>query len=410
MGNLLRTSLRCPVLRETGLSPCGYHPGPGDQPTRRSSASFTVRRSSPSYHDPEQLVMVWSKPRPDSRNSRPQYSTGRRKAPSSRACTPDRPQRQPRDGQRPARAVPGRAGHAGLDRELGLHLQLGATSTRGGADRQDDKISASLWQRGSAAIPRSWTTGSLDGKPHTVVGCCGVGRRSGRTGSAARVHAEQVNHDFHWLTVMGRETGRTSTGERRDGGSRAGSPRRSASKRGGISAEPLQNNFFPRNTILGLGSARRGEPPLTPAPTWPTAPRRAQQQREVAVARHQASPDRSPCSWSRAWCRRAGDPAPPWPQLMRAILAVMPAFTPPSESTRGRAFRCCSSPSPRASSRGSLRVRPGTAGDAARPQRDSQGGWPPRSAAGAGCNGCWWWRSSRSRSRFWPGAASPSTA
>ena len=73
------------------------------------------------YHDPEQLVMVWSKPQPDSRNAAAagdflEWRAAEHGVPG--AARLDGPERQPGDRKRSARADPGRAGHAGLDPEL----------------------------------------------------------------------------------------------------------------------------------------------------------------------------------------------------------------------------------------------------------------------------------------------------
>jgi len=306
------------------------------------------------YHDPEQLVMVWSKPRPDSRNSAAAGDFLDWKAQStvfqglhawtgrsvSLAMGNDRPEQL-----QAAPVTPGWIGN------FGLHLLLGRDFLpEEGEIGKDDKVilSYSLWQErfgGDPAILGREVR--LDGKPHTVVGVL-------RRGAADRVQhrlylplaftPEQVNHDFHWLTVMGRlKPGVTLEQANAEMGVIASRIAEAfpASKKGwGISVEPLQNNFLPRNTILGLWFLLAGVSFVLLIACANVAnlllARGAVRQREVAV---RASLGASPRQIAGQFVVESVVLASLGgilgtalaAALMRAILALMPAFTLPSE-------------------------------------------------------------------------------
>ena len=218
------------------------------------------------YHDPEQLVMVWSKPQPDSRNSVAAGDYLDWKAQStvfqgmhawtgrdvSLAIGNDRPEQ--------ISAAPVTPGWIG---NFGLQLQLGRDFTpEEGEVGQDDRVILcnSLWRErfdGDPAIVGKQIR--LDGKPHTVVGVL-------RAGPGDRVQhkmylplaftPDQINHDFHWLLVMGRlKPGVTlaqANAEMAGIAKRIADAFPDAKKGWGISVEPLQNNFLSRDTIAGL--------------------------------------------------------------------------------------------------------------------------------------------------------------
>ena len=167
------------------------------------------------YHDPEQLVMVWSKPQPDSRNSVAAGDYLDWKAQStvfqglhawtgrdvSLAIGNDRPEQ-----------IFTAARHAGLDRQLrpaaAARTRLHARGRRVRRNDQRDPVATASGRSASAATARSSARQiRLDGKPHTVVGVLGPGpgdRVEHKMYLPLAFKPEQINHDFHWLLVMGR--------------------------------------------------------------------------------------------------------------------------------------------------------------------------------------------------------------
>jgi putative ABC transport system permease protein len=217
------------------------------------------------YHDPEQLVMVWSKPRPDSRNSAAAGDYLDWKAQSTvfqglhawtgrtvSLASEDRPEQY-----QAAPVTPGWVANFGLQLQLGRDF----LPEEGQVGKDDVVIlSNSLWQEkfgGDRAIVGRPIR--IDGKPHTVVGVIAAGpadRVQHRLYLPLAFRPEQVNHDFHWLTVMGRlKPGVTIEQANAEMGviARRIADAFPASKKGwGVSVEPLQNNFLSRNTIVGL--------------------------------------------------------------------------------------------------------------------------------------------------------------
>jgi putative ABC transport system permease protein len=99
----------------------------------------------------------------------------------------------------------------------------------------------------------------LDGKPHTVVGVLAAGpadRLQNKLYLPLAFTPDQINHDFHWLLVMGRlkpEVTMAQANADMDRVTRQIGEAHPASNRGwGASVEPLQNNFLSRETINGL--------------------------------------------------------------------------------------------------------------------------------------------------------------
>jgi putative ABC transport system permease protein len=99
----------------------------------------------------------------------------------------------------------------------------------------------------------------IDGKPYTVVGIMAPGLADrGRAGLSLPLAfaPDQINHDFHWLLVMGRLKPGISLAQANadmatvTGGIAQAHP---ASNQGwGASVELLQNNFLSRDTVAGL--------------------------------------------------------------------------------------------------------------------------------------------------------------
>ncbi len=218
------------------------------------------------YHDPEQLVMVWAKPRPDGRNSAAagDFVEWRKQSTVfqglhawtsrgvSLAIGNDRPEQ--------ISAAPITPGWI---TNFGLLLQMGRDFLpEEGEVGKDDRVilSHKLWQERFDGDPR--IVGRqlrIDGRPHTVVGVLRAGpadRIQHRLWLPLAFRPEQINHDFHWLTVMGRlKPGVTLAQANAEMNQIMGriAEAHPASKKGwSVSVEPLQNNFLPRNTILGL--------------------------------------------------------------------------------------------------------------------------------------------------------------
>jgi predicted permease len=218
------------------------------------------------YRNPEQLVMVWSKPQPDSRNGvaagdfldwRAQSTvfqglhawTGRSFALAAGNDRPEQVQASP--------VTPG------WIQNFGLILQMGRDFVaEEGQPGHDDKVilSHSLWQErfgGDKDIVGKRIR--LDGRPHTVVGVVAPGpadRVQHRLYTPLAFTPEQINHTFHWLLVMGRlkpgVTLERANAEMATIAKRIADEFPDAKKGWGISVEPLQNNFLSPNTINGL--------------------------------------------------------------------------------------------------------------------------------------------------------------
>ena len=188
----------------------------------------------------------------------------------------------------------------------------------------------------------------LDGKPHTVVGVLGPGpgdRIEQKMYLPLAFTPDQINHNFHWLLVMGRlKPGVTvaQANAQMEGIAKRIADAFPDQKKGWqISVEPLQNNFLSRNTINApLVPARRGRLRAAdrlrqrgePAPR----PGARHRQREVAL---RSSLGASPRQIATQFLAESvvlallgglfglGLAV----AIMRAILAVMPAYTLPSE-------------------------------------------------------------------------------
>jgi putative ABC transport system permease protein len=306
------------------------------------------------YRDPEQLVMLWSKPQPDSRNGvsagcfmdwRSQSTvfqglhawTGRG---VSLATGTDRPEQIQAALVTPA-----------WIHNFGLTLQMGRDFVpEEGVPGQDDKVilSHSLWQErfdgDKAILGRSIR---LDGKPHSVVGVIAPGpadRVQHRMYLPLAFTPEQINHTFHWLSVMGRlkpDVTLAQANAEMDKiakGIAAAFP--DAKKGWGVSVEPLQNNFLSRNTIDGLKFLLAGVSFVLLIACANVAhlllAKGATRQREVAVRsslgaapRHIATQFLAESVVLAALGGILGTALAV--ALMRLIVTMMPAFTLPSE-------------------------------------------------------------------------------
>jgi len=306
------------------------------------------------YHDPEQLVMVWSKPKPDSRNPAAAGDYLDWKAQNTvfqglHAWT-GRDVSLALPGERPeeinaAPVTPGWLTNFGWQLELGRDFL-----PEEGEVGKDDRVilSHALWQdRWNGDSKLVGQAIRLDGKPYTVVGIL-------QKGPADRIQhklyiplaftPDQINHDFHWLTVMGRlKPGVTIEQANADMAriaKRIADEFPDAKKGWGVSVEPLQNNFLPRNTIRGLWFLLAGVGFLLLIACANVAnlllARGAVRQREVAL---RASLGASPRAIVRQFLAEslllallgglAGVALAV--ALMRAFLAAMPEYLLPSE-------------------------------------------------------------------------------
>jgi len=218
------------------------------------------------YRDPEQLVMVWSKPQPNSRNGAAAGDFLDWRAQSTvfqglhawtargyaLAVGNDRPER--------VEAAPVTPGWI---QNFGLALQMGRDFVpEEGQPGKDDKVilSNSLWQeRFGANKDILGKQVRLDGRQHTIVGVVAPGpgdRVQHRLYTPLAFTPEQINHTFHWLSVMGRlkpgVTLEQANAEMATIAKRIADEFPDAKKGWGISVEPLQNNFLSANTINGL--------------------------------------------------------------------------------------------------------------------------------------------------------------
>ena len=164
-----------------------------------------------SYPDPNQLVMVWSKIQ-DHRNSvsAGDFTDWKRQSTvfqdinawtggNFNIATKDQPE-----------YLEGTRMTPGFSQMMGepLFLGRGFLPEEGQAGKDHVVVlTHKLWERLGANRKIIGTTLSLDGEPYTVVGvaAAGISDRSQSQLSVPLVFKpEQLNHDFHWLLVMGR--------------------------------------------------------------------------------------------------------------------------------------------------------------------------------------------------------------
>jgi putative ABC transport system permease protein len=217
------------------------------------------------YPDPDQLVMVWSKIQGNKNvSSAGDYLDWKRestvfqslnawsgRAVSLASSASDRPE------QFPARSTtPGF--YAMTDGPFFLGRDFLPEEGEKGKD-QVAILTNRLWRErfgaDRAIIGREIR---IDGKPHTVVGVMAPGRADRgqeRLSLPLTFAPDQVNHDFHWLLVMGRLKPGVSL--QQANGNMQVVTRHIAevypqNKGWSASVEPLKNNFLSRDTIAGL--------------------------------------------------------------------------------------------------------------------------------------------------------------
>jgi putative ABC transport system permease protein len=306
------------------------------------------------YDEPDRLVMVWSKPRPDVRNVtaagdyldwKSQSTvfkglhawTGR----NASLGLSDRPEQ-----------VQGSVGTPGWITNHGLRIKLGRDflPDEGQVGKDDVVILSNRAWRERFGGDREIVGKPIriDGRPHTVVGVLDKGpadRMQSPLFFPLAFRPEQINHDFHWLLVMGRlkpgVTLEQANAEMAVVARHIGEAFPESKKGWGISVEPLQNNFLSRNTINGLWFLLAGVGFVLLIACVNVAnlllARASTRQREVAVRASLGASRRAlftqflteslvlsglGCALGVAFA--AG--------LLRVILAILPPFTLPSEA------------------------------------------------------------------------------
>ena len=217
------------------------------------------------YQDPDRLVMVWSRPRPESRNrtSVGDFLDWREKSTVFEGlhawtdrhvslATSERPQ-----------SVEAGFVTPGWIRNHGLVIRTGRDFLKEEGTPGSDRVvvlTDSLWREMYGADPG--IVGKqvrIDGESHTVVGVLAFGpadRMERRLYLPLVFRPEQINHDINWLAVMGRlKPGITleqANAEMAVVGGQIAAAYPDERKGWSISVEPLQNNFLDRDTIRGL--------------------------------------------------------------------------------------------------------------------------------------------------------------
>ena len=218
------------------------------------------------YQDPDRLVMVWSKPRPEFRN----VHLGRRlprlageehglRGPSRL----DRPDVSLATSERPSRASRPGLVTPGWIRRPRARDPVGRDFQRKRARPASDRVvvlTDSLWRGTYGADPG--IVGKqvrIDGESHTVVGVLASGPAGPHPEQAlpatgVPAGADQPRHQLAHGHGPAEAGGHAGAGERRDGRDRRPDRGGFPDERKGwsISVEPLQNNFLDRDTIRGL--------------------------------------------------------------------------------------------------------------------------------------------------------------
>ena len=215
------------------------------------------------YPQPDQLVMVWSKIQ-TFRNgvSAGDYTDWKQQSSafedlnawtgsSFNIATKDQPL-----------LVPGWETTPGFSKMLGTRFIMGRDflPEEGQVGKDHEVIlTHKLWMKLGSNAKILGTPITLNGEPYTVVGVVGPGstdRASNELYVPLAFKPEQVNHDFHWLTVMGRlKPGVTIKQAQADMDTVTAHiaiayPK--SNKGWGALVEPLKNDFLPKERILTL--------------------------------------------------------------------------------------------------------------------------------------------------------------
>lgn len=215
------------------------------------------------YPHPEQLVMVWSKiegnrnvvSAGDFLDWKQQNSVFQQlnawAGQDFNLSTADRPE-----------VVPGQAATPGWFSMQGFHFFLGRdTIPDEGEPGKDHEVILTyrLWERLGANRNIIGQQIRMNTELYTVVGVLASGvadRLPIDLSVPLAFKPEQINHNFHWLGVMGRlKPGVSLTAAQAEMdavGRRIAQDYPESSKNWGVAVEPLRNDFIPRRTILTL--------------------------------------------------------------------------------------------------------------------------------------------------------------
>jgi putative ABC transport system permease protein len=215
------------------------------------------------YPHPEQLVMVWSK----NSEGRGQVSTGdfldwKRQSTvfqdlnawsgsSFNLSTSERPEQ-----------VPGHVSTPGWFEMQGFHFFLGRDFLPEQGEPGKDHVVIlmhNLWKRLGANRNIIGQQIRMNAELYTVVGVLAPGvadRLPVQLAVPLSFKPEQINHDFHWLLVMGRMKPGVSLAKAQADMDvvtrRIGQDHPESNKSWGASVEPLRNDFIPRETLFTL--------------------------------------------------------------------------------------------------------------------------------------------------------------
>ncbi len=222
------------------------------------SVIYAVLLAPMPYPNPEQLVMIWSKVQGQNnvvsagdfldwkRQSTVFQDLAAWNATSFNFATPDQPEH-----------IVGRRLSPGSYRMMGNDLFLGRDFLPEEGEFGKDHVVIlmyRLWQRLGADRSIIGKQIKMNGEPYTVVGVTAPGQTD-RLESQFTVplsfKPDQVNHDFHWLLVLGRlKPGVTIAQAQADMDvvtSRVAQDHPQSNKGWSSSVEPLHNDFFPKD-------------------------------------------------------------------------------------------------------------------------------------------------------------------
>jgi putative ABC transport system permease protein len=215
------------------------------------------------YPQPDQLVMVWSKIQTFHNGvSAGDYLDWKQQSSafqdlnawtggSFNIATKDQPL-----------LVPGSLTTPGFSKMMGTGFMLGRDflPEEGQVGKDHEVIlTHKLWMKLGSNAKILGTPVTLNGEPYTVVGVFGPGstdRASSQLSVPLAFKPEQVNHDFHWLTVMGRlkpdVTIKQAQADMNTVTAHIAIAYPKSNKGWGSFVEPLKNDFMPSERILTL--------------------------------------------------------------------------------------------------------------------------------------------------------------
>ncbi len=215
------------------------------------------------YPEPDQLVMVWSKIG-DGHNvvSAGDYLDWKQQSSafqdidawtggSFNIATRDQPE-----------LVPGSLTTPGFSNMMGTRFLMGRDflPEEGQVGKDHEVIlTHKLWMKLGSNPKILGTPVMLNSEPYTVVGVFGTGpsdRASSQLSVPLTFKPDQVNHDFHWLTVMGRLKPQLSIKQAQADmdsvAAHVAAAYPKSNKGWGAAVDPLKNDFLPRERILTL--------------------------------------------------------------------------------------------------------------------------------------------------------------